>query len=49
MIDADLAITILLCFEVVLVALGGGYIVRYELRRDAADALAGERVGGRSR
>lgn len=37
-VDADVAITILLCFEVLLFALGGGFVVRYEMRRSAAEA-----------
>jgi hypothetical protein len=32
-VDPDVAITGLFCFEVVLVALGGGYLVRLEMRR----------------
>jgi hypothetical protein len=33
-VDPDVAITIVFCFLVALVALGGGYLVRYETRRD---------------
>ncbi len=36
-LDPDVAITILFCIEVALVAIGGGYIIRYELRRSHAD------------
>jgi hypothetical protein len=33
-VDPDVAITIVFCVLVALVALGGGYLVRYETRRD---------------
>jgi hypothetical protein len=33
-VEPDIAITIVFCFEVALVALGGGYLIRYETRRD---------------
>jgi hypothetical protein len=33
-VDPDIAITIVFCVEVAFVALGGGYLIRYEMRRD---------------
>ena len=33
-VDPNVTITLLFCFEVALVALGGGYLIRYEVRRD---------------
>ena len=47
-VDPQVVITALFCFEVVLVAIGGGYLVRYETRREHV-ALANELAGGRSR
>jgi hypothetical protein len=35
-VDPQIAITIMFCFEVALIALGGGYLIGYEVRRDHA-------------
>jgi hypothetical protein len=38
--DVQVIITIFFCMEILLVALGGGFIIRYEVRRDAANDRA---------
>jgi hypothetical protein len=46
-VDPDVAIMIVFCVEIALVALGGGYVVRYEMRRAhaAKDPRAASRGG----
>jgi hypothetical protein len=45
-VDADVVITALFCVEIVGVMIGGGYLVRFELRRSAADLRSERRPSG---
>jgi hypothetical protein len=45
-VDVDVVITALFCVEIVGIMIGGGYLVRYELRRSAADLRSDRRSSG---
>jgi hypothetical protein len=45
-VDADVVITALFCVEIVSIMIGGGYLVRFELRRSADDLRSERRPSG---